>query len=320
MFVVCLQGAIPSSDVAKVIGMLLQIGMQQVDDFVTVPGVVTAVTAQGEQLSVKVEGVENGVDVLLMLYCDDGGKAFVGSAVELQRSLDDMSLMMCMFRLAFKKTSVGVRGPNCRREEQYVVYGVGLSGALEVVKVDSVVEDVEKERLLGTDVRAGHLWGGGGGGTRYHSVGAKVGWLLGVRFSISETRQLIQSIVVSKTTFGVATSGVSPESLVRSDRALAVVCRLIGMDVTCTQVVAYARPICGGVGVSPLTVETLAAAGRELNVVLAGPDCEGEKLSTRESMWRVMVEWASYQYVRSEESMVVTVFELLAVYGVQVSG
>jgi len=62
----------------------------------------------------------------------------------------------------------------------------------------------------------------------------------------------------------------------------------------------------------------LAAAGRELNVVLAGPDSVGEGLNTRESMWRVMVEWASYQYVRSEESMVVTLFELLAVYGVQV--
>ena len=34
------QGAIPSSDVAKVIGMLLQIGMEQLDRLVTVPGVV----------------------------------------------------------------------------------------------------------------------------------------------------------------------------------------------------------------------------------------------------------------------------------------
>ena len=34
------QGAIPSSDVAKVIGMMLQIGMEQLDQLVTVPGVV----------------------------------------------------------------------------------------------------------------------------------------------------------------------------------------------------------------------------------------------------------------------------------------
>ena len=110
----------------------------------------------------------------------------------------------------------------------------------------------------------------------------------------NKNKNKIQSIVVSKTTFGVATSGVSLESLVKSDRALGAVCRLIGIDITCTQVVAFGRPKCGGMGVSPLTVETLAAAGRELNVVLAGPDSVGEGLNTRESMWRVMVEWASY--------------------------
>ncbi len=73
--------------------MVLQIGMQQLDEFVTVPGVITAETSQGVELIVKVEGVESGVDVLLMLYCDDGGKAFIGRAVELQSSLDDMGLM-----------------------------------------------------------------------------------------------------------------------------------------------------------------------------------------------------------------------------------
>ena len=147
-----------------------------------------------------------------------------------------------------------------------------------------------------------------------------VGWILGGGFSVSESRQLIQSIVVSKTTFGSATSGVTPERLVSSDRSLGVVSRLIGIDITCTQVVAFGSPICGGVGVSPLTVETLSAAGRELNVVLGGPDSVGEGLNTRESMWRVMVAWASYQYVKSEESMVVTLFELMAVFGLQVSG
>ena len=45
----------------------------------------------------------------------------------------------------------------------------------------------------------------------------------------------------------------------------------------------------------------------------------GDGLNTRESMWRVMMEWASYQYVESEKSMVVSLLELLAVYGVQVS-
>ena len=166
--------------------MVLQIGMQQLADPVTVPGTVTAATAQGVEISVEVEGVEDGVDVLLMLYCDDGGEAFIGTMVELQSSMDDMSLMMCMFRLAFKKTSVGVRGPNCRGDEEYIVYGVGLSGALEVVKVKSVVEDVQGERLLGTDVRARQLWGGGGGGRRYHSVGAMVGWIMGGKFSVPE--------------------------------------------------------------------------------------------------------------------------------------
>ena len=300
--------------------MVLQIGMQQLDEFVTVPGVVTAKTIRSVELSVKVEGVASGVDVLLMLYCDDGGKAFIGSAVELQSSLDDMGLMMCMFRLAFKKSSVGVRGPMCRKEEIYIAYGVGLSGAREVVKVKSVVEDVENERLLGTDVRAKRLWGGGGGGRRYHGVGAMVGWILGGRFTVSESRQLYQSIVVSKTTFGVPTSGVTPERLVKSDRSVGVLGRLIGMDISCTQLTTFGRPVCGGLGISPLTVETLSAAARELNVVLGGPDSAGEGLNTRESMWRVMVAWASYQYVDSEESMVVALFELMAVFGLQVSG
>ena len=147
-----------------------------------------------------------------------------------------------------------------------------------------------------------------------------VGWILGGRFSVSESRQLYQSIVVSKTTFGVPTSGVTPERLVKSDRSVGVLGRLIGMDISCTQLTTFGRPVCGGLGISPLTVETLSAAGRELNVVLGGPDSVGEGLNTRESMWRVMVAWASYQYVDSEESMVVTLFELMAVFGLQVSG
>ena len=43
-------------------------GLQQLDEFVTVPGVITAKTTRGVELSVKVEGAERGVDVLLILY------------------------------------------------------------------------------------------------------------------------------------------------------------------------------------------------------------------------------------------------------------
>ena len=71
--------------------------------------------------------------------------------------------------------------------------------------------------------------GGGGGGRRYHGVGAMVGWILGGRFNVSESMQLYQSIVVSKTTFGVATSGVTPERLV-SERCLIVNEFMYGRD------------------------------------------------------------------------------------------
>ena len=109
------QGVIPSSDVAKVIGMMLQIGMEQLDRLVTVSGVVQVRSgvSGAEVLEVEVGGVEGGVDVPLNLYCDDGGKAFEGSTLALQSSLDDFSPMMFLFRMKFKASSVGVRGPHC---------------------------------------------------------------------------------------------------------------------------------------------------------------------------------------------------------------
>ena len=107
------QDAIPSSDVAKVIGMLLQIGMEQLDRLVTVPGVVQVKSEvpDDEELGVEADGVEGDIKIPLELYCDDGGKAFEGSALSLQSSLDNFSVMLCMFRMTFKASSVGVSGP-----------------------------------------------------------------------------------------------------------------------------------------------------------------------------------------------------------------
>ena len=61
------QGAIPSSDVAKVIGMLLQIGMEQLDRLVTVPGVVQVVSGvpDDEELGVEADGVEVEIKIPL---------------------------------------------------------------------------------------------------------------------------------------------------------------------------------------------------------------------------------------------------------------
>ena len=215
-----MQGAIPSSDVAKVIGMMLQIGMEQMKEFMSVPGAVTVRPgdASDEELEVEVDGVEGAVDIPLMLYCDDGSEAFEGTADELQSSLDDFSLLTCMFRLTFKASSVGVRGPCCVEAEVYTVYGVGMRGEVEVVTVRTIVEDVAGAHLLGSDIRAKFLWGGGGGGRRYHAVGAMVGWVMGGGFSVEEVKQLVQSVIVPKVTFGTCLSGVTPYVLTRSDR------------------------------------------------------------------------------------------------------
>ena len=61
---------------AKVIGMMLQIGMEQMRRPVSVPGGVTVRggVADEEEVEVEVDGLENGVDIPLMLYCDDGGR------------------------------------------------------------------------------------------------------------------------------------------------------------------------------------------------------------------------------------------------------
>ena len=71
-------------------------------------------------------------------------------------------------------------------------------------------------------------------------------------------------------------------------------------------------------GFVTLTVETLRTGARELNVVYCGASAVRMKLWLKERMWRQMVCWCSHQYVESKESMVVTLFELLATYGVQV--
>ena len=99
---------------------------------------------------------------------------------------------------------------------------------------------------------------------------------------------------------------------------MSVVGRMVGLDVTCTKVIPYGREIHGGMEIVSLTVQTLSAGAREFNVVYVGASIVGRKLFLKELMWRRMVGWASYHYVRSEESMVVSLFELLATYGVQV--
>ena len=317
MFTFMGQGAIPSSDAAKVIVMMLQIGMEQLDRLVTVPGVVQVRSGvpRAEVLEVEVDGVEGEIKIPLKLYCDDGGKAFEGSALALQASLDDFNLMIFMFRMTFKASSVGVRGPNCVVEETYIAFGVGLRGSVESVTIRTIVQDVAGARLLGSDIRARLLWGGGGGGSRYHAVGAMVGWIMGGGFSVGEVRRLVQSVIVPRVTFGARMSGVTPYVLTRSDRAMAVVGRLVGLDVTCARAIPYGREIDGGVGFAPLTVGTLCTEAREFNVVCVGAYVAGRGLWLKERMWRQMVGWASYHYLESKGSMVVTLFELIATDG-----
>ena len=276
----CGQGAIPSSDVAKVIDMMLQIGMEQLDQLVTVPGVMEISLGEhdGDGLSVEAGGVEGDIKIPLELYCDDGGKAFEGSALSLQSSLDNFSVMMCLFRMTFKASSVGVRGPQCVEEETYTAFGVGLRGGVESVVILTIVEDVTGARLLGSDIRARFLWGGGGGGSRYRAVGVMVGWIMGGGFSVEEVRRLVQSVVVPRVTFGVCLSGVTPYILVRSDRVLSNVRRFLGLDVTCAAVIAFGREIHGGMGFVTLTVETLCTGAREFNVVYCGASAVRRKL------------------------------------------
>ena len=92
----------------------------------------------------------------------------------------------------------------------------------------------------------------------------------------------------------------------------------MGLDSTCANVIPYGEELHGGMGFVTLTVYTLSAGAREFNVVYVGASIVGRKLFLKEVMWRRMVGWASFHYVRSEESMVVTLFELLATYGIQV--
>ena len=314
------QGAVPSSDVAKVVGMVLQMGLLALEEGVHISEVLTVGVRGGDAVEVRVEGLGGGVDVSLLLYCDDGSNARKGGYEMMQAGMDDFSALMCACRLSFKAKSVSVRGPLCMRVEVYVVFGVGLEGEVETVVVRTMCESVKGERLLGTDIEAGRLWGGGGGGSRYRSVGAMAGWIRGGGFGVGETRQLVKSIIVPRATFGVVASGVEPKALRRSDQALSGLSSIIGLDRTCARAVTFASEKDGGMGVSSLTGETVAAGARELNVVLGGRDTSGGELGLREKMWRYTMAWASYQHVQGKDSMVVALVELLAVYGLQVCG
>ena len=113
-------------------------------------------------------------------------------------------------------------------------------------------------------------------------------------------------------------SGVTPYVLARSDRTMSVVGRKVGLDRTCAKVLPFGEEKYGGMGFVTLTVSTLSAGAREFNVVYAGASMVGRELFLKEVMWRRMVGWASYHYVRGDESLVVTLFELMATYGIQV--
>ena len=141
---------------------------------------------------------------------------------------------------------------------------------------------------------------------------------MGEGFAVEEVRRLVQSVVVPRVTFGVCLSGVTPYVLVRSDRILSTVGRLVGLDVTCAAAIPFGREIHGGMGFVTLTVETLCTGAREFNVVCVGASAVRRKLWLKVRLWRQMVCWASHQYLESKESMVVTLFELLATYGIQV--
>ena len=145
-----------------------------------------------------------------------------------------------------------------------------------------------------------------------------VGWVMGGGFSVEEVKQLIQSIVVPKVTFGMCLAGVTPYVLARSDRTMSVVGQKVGLDRTCAKVLPFGEERYGGMGFVTLTVYTLSAGAREFNVVYAGASMVGRELFLKEVMWRRMVGWASYHYVRGDESLVVTLFELMATYGIQV--
>ena len=62
--------------------MMFQIGMEQMKEFISVPGAVTVSPGDGVdgEVEVTVDGVDGGVDIPLMLYCDDGSEAFEGTA------------------------------------------------------------------------------------------------------------------------------------------------------------------------------------------------------------------------------------------------
>ena len=99
---------------------------------------------------------------------------------------------------------------------------------------------------------------------------------------------------------------------------MSVVRRKVGLDTTCAKVLQFGEERYGGMGFVTLTVYTLSAGAQEFNVVYVGASIVGRGLFLKEVMWRRMVGWASYHYVRGDESLVVTLFELMATYGIQV--
>ena len=152
----------------------------------------------------------------------------------------------------------------------------------------------------------------------HDGVRVRIRRLLSRGTSIEETRDEVGGVLVPAMVYGLAASGVRPEPLTRSDAAVTVVEKLIGMDCTCTRLVVFASRKAGGMGMSSIAVEALRAAALKLGTVLRVADSAGSGLSLMEKMWQYMVVWGSYQYMRADESMVVAVYKLLGVYGIQV--
>ena len=155
-------------------------------------------------------------------------------------------------------------------------------------------------------------------GRGHDGVRVKVRRLLSRGVGIDEMRDEVGGVMVPAEVFGLAASGVRPEPLTRSDAAVTVVEKLIGMDGTFTRLVAFASREVGGMGMSSVAVEALRSAALELGTVLRVAGSAGGGMSLMEKLWQSMVVWSSYRYMRADESMVVAVYKLLGVYGIQV--
>ena len=102
------QVATPSSGVAKVIGMMLQIGMEQLDRLVTVQGVVQVRSgvSGAEVLEVEVEGVEGEVKVLSTAQTSFRELASLTLAAQ-----PDVPPCLSQWK-AFRKILLYTKGPN----------------------------------------------------------------------------------------------------------------------------------------------------------------------------------------------------------------